>query len=210
MSHYDKAYFNWQKKMGEFGGKENLFKFEKFIKPDDRVMEFGCGGGYLLSNFKCREKIGVEINPHARKNAELIGIRTVEDAGGIEDEWADVIVSDNALEHAFSPLDVLKKLNRKLRAGGEIVFVVPQEYDIKYVENDINQHLFSWSPMCIGNLFALAGYKVKKVEIIRSLWPPCSYAIRRLTGEHVFRAICWFYGSVFGKWRQIRIVAEKP
>lgn len=44
-SNYDKKYFDWQKTIGEFGGKANLFKFEDNIKNTDTVLDFGCGGG---------------------------------------------------------------------------------------------------------------------------------------------------------------------
>ena len=47
--HYDDAYFSWQKTIGEFGGWACLTMFADYIKPADRVLDFGCGGGYLLS-----------------------------------------------------------------------------------------------------------------------------------------------------------------
>lgn len=44
-TYYDEKYFEWQKTVGEFGGKANLFKFEKYINEDSDVLDFGCGGG---------------------------------------------------------------------------------------------------------------------------------------------------------------------
>lgn len=43
--YYGEKYFEWQKAVGEFGGRANLFKFEKYIKENDNVLDFGCGGG---------------------------------------------------------------------------------------------------------------------------------------------------------------------
>jgi len=60
--YYNKKYFSWQSRVGEFGGRANLSKFAKFIRPDHHVIDYGCGGGYLLKNIKCKEKIGIEIN----------------------------------------------------------------------------------------------------------------------------------------------------
>ena len=62
MSHYDEKYFKWQKTVGEIGGFLNMFKFEEHIKKDGSLMDFGCGGGYLLNNFKAQTKLGYEIN----------------------------------------------------------------------------------------------------------------------------------------------------
>ena len=47
--HYDEKYFSWQKLVGQFGGEANKIKFDNFIKENQKVLDFGCGGGYLLS-----------------------------------------------------------------------------------------------------------------------------------------------------------------
>ncbi|UCE39033.1 MAG: methyltransferase domain-containing protein, partial [Thermoplasmata archaeon] len=70
---YGKEYFDWQKNIGSFGGLANLFKFKEFINPTDTVVDFGCGGGYLLRNLQCKEKMGIEVNPHARQEAKRNG-----------------------------------------------------------------------------------------------------------------------------------------
>ena len=38
--------------------------------PDKKVLDFGCGGGYLLDKINCKKKFGVEINNIAIKEAE--------------------------------------------------------------------------------------------------------------------------------------------
>lgn len=58
--HYNKIYFDWQKDMGEFGGLINIDKFKDFIQEKDNVIDFGCGGGYLLKNIKCVGKMGLK------------------------------------------------------------------------------------------------------------------------------------------------------
>ena len=55
---YGKEYFIWQKKIGIIGGKLNKFKFEQEIKESDILMDFGCGGAYLLNNFSNKQKLG--------------------------------------------------------------------------------------------------------------------------------------------------------
>ena len=66
---YNNEYYNWQKQIGIIGGKLNKFKFEKEVKETDVLMDFGCGGGYLLKELICKEKHGVEINPAAAKES---------------------------------------------------------------------------------------------------------------------------------------------
>jgi len=113
--HYDKKYFSWQSSIGEFGGWADLTKFKGWIQPNFKIIDFGCGGGYLLKNIICREKIGVEINETASRQAEQLGIKVYETTNEIEDNWADLIISTNVLEHCCSPLGELKDLYLKLK-----------------------------------------------------------------------------------------------
>jgi SAM-dependent methyltransferase len=208
-STYDEAYFQWQRRVGEFGAIVDRFKFDKFIKPSDCVIDFGCGGGYMLKALTCADKIGIEVNDVARQFALKNGIRTVKDAAEIEDEWADVIVSDNALEHTLCPFIELRKLFGKLKTGGRMVFVVPHEKRNPWKENDRNQHLYTWSPMCAGNLFTAAGFKVDEISSI-ALWPPFHDTIKKYLGLKLFYLIGKICTALSGKWYQIRVVATKP
>jgi len=92
-THYDTKYFSMQKLSGEYSGVIDLFKFSSEIGPSDRVVDFGCGGGYILANLPAGEKIGVEVNETAVVVARSKGIRIVPALREIEDGWADVIIS---------------------------------------------------------------------------------------------------------------------
>jgi len=72
-THYDDKYFDWQASMGEFGGWANQSKFAEYISSNSRVLDFGCGGGFLLRSMKCSKKVGVEINPSAVETARKNG-----------------------------------------------------------------------------------------------------------------------------------------
>ncbi len=209
MNYYDEQYFKWQKDIGVFGGRVNLFKFKEFISPNDSVIDFGCGGGYLLNNITCKDKIGIEVNDIARQIAQKNGIAVVNSANEIPDNWADVIISNHALEHTFSPLQELKGLYPKLKNGGKIVFVIPHEKNVPYHPNDINKHLYTWSQMNIGNLFTVAGFKVEQVERINHSWSLRFTKLYEIFGETVFHLLC----RVFAKYRrnitQIRVIATK-
>jgi len=66
-THYDQRYFEYQKEGGNFGGHAELFKFQHFIQPTDSVVDFGCGGGFLLAELVCGRRVGVDVNPSARE-----------------------------------------------------------------------------------------------------------------------------------------------
>lgn len=210
MTYYNEGYFDWQKEIGEFEGKVGLFKFKNYINSSDNVIDFGCGGGYLLRNLICNRKIGIELNASARKVAESNDIEVYDKIEEVPGNSADVIISNHALEHVLCPCEVIKSLKRKVKVGGKLIFVVPhQGTNERFKEEDVNQHLYTWNPLTLGNLFKVAGYKIVKVEKIRHKWPPKYRLTRRLFGEKIFHLISRVYAILRNNY-QIRIIAEKP
>lgn len=209
--HYDERYYAWQQRGGEFGGWANLTKFSAFISKNDDVLDFGCGGGCLLRRIDCGKKVGVEPNLPAAETAKQHGIEVYRSTREVPDEYVDIVISNNALEHTLQPLDELKALHLKLRGGGKAVFVVPCEsISCSYKPEDINHHLYSWSPMCIGNLFTEAGYQVVESEPYIHKWPPGYRYIAKVGGRGLFEMACRIYGRIARSWFQVRVVAVKP
>jgi SAM-dependent methyltransferase len=209
-TNYNEKYFDWQSPMGEFAAWANQSMFVEYISINNRVLDFGCGGGYLLKNLECSKKVGVEVNPSAAEIARKNGIEVYSSIRDVPDEYIDVIISDNALEHTLQPLEELKALYKKLTAGGKAVFVVPCEsISYSYEPNDINHHLYSWSPMSIGNLFGEAGFSVIESNPYIHKWPPGYKFIARVGRRRLFDIACRIYGRIERSWFQVRVIAEK-
>jgi len=208
--HYDDKYFEWQAPISEFGGWANQTKFASYISSRDDVLDFGCGGGFLLKGIECNKKVGVEINPPAAEIARNNGVEIFQNVDDIPDESIDVAISDNALEHTLQPLEELKSIYRKLRKSGKIIFVVPCEsISCGYKPNDINHHLYSWSPMCLGNLFTEAGFSVIEVKPYIHKWPPQYRVIAKVVGRQLFEIACRIYGRIERSWFQVRVIGKK-
>ena len=60
---------------GEFLGQSIHVKFKRYIQQDDVMLDFGCGGGYLLKFLDCKKKVGIEINPTAIAEALKMALR---------------------------------------------------------------------------------------------------------------------------------------
>ncbi len=207
--YYDKQYFEWQQKMGEFGGTISANTFKPYIKDDMTVVEFGGGGGYLLRKITAKEKINIEINDVARAEAEKAGINSVKNISEIADNYADIIISTNVLEHVENPLGVLRELHSKLKDNGKIVFYVPNEScDTEYSRSEINNHLYTWNCLNIGNLFKAAGYFVYSVQKIQEVWPENYLQIFNEVSPEMFEMLCNLGGKAFGENRCL-IVAYK-
>lgn len=206
--HYDEKYFEYQQGDGAFGAKVDLFKFEKYIKPTDVVVDFGSGGGFFLKEIVCKERCGIEINDAARAFAkEINGIDSVKNSDEIPDSYADVIMSHHALEHVFRPLDEIEKLKRILKPVGKVIFVVPLEFRKPFDSNDMDMHIYTWSELNLGNLFKQAGYHVEEVTLIKHLWPPKYKTIYRLFGKRGFDLFARCYAVMRHKQYQVRVVA---
>jgi len=210
INHYNKFYFNWQSEIGLFGAIANQIKFKNFIKNNQNVLDFGCGGGYMLSTFKNIKKYGVEVNPLARKTAKKNGLKVFVNSKRLPSNFFDLIISNHALEHTDNPLLELKELNRSLKTGGKICIVVPiDSIKIKYKKKDKDFHLYSWSPMNLGNLLTTAGFKVLESKPFIHKWIPFHQIIKKFISWDIFHILCRIYARIDTRRNQIRAVAVK-
>jgi len=76
-----------------------------------------------------------------------------------------------------------------------------------YHKDDIDQHLFAWTPLSIGNLFGLAGFKEIKIKIISKAWSPKMFFLMKIS-RLVFELSQTMF-SILKKRRQLLIVAKK-
>lgn len=173
--YYDASYFNVQKSVGISNADDIVHIFSPHIKSTDCVLDFGCGGGFLLNALSCQEKHGFDVNLVALDQVKQLGITAHNSLGDIENNKFDVIISNSALEHVPNPHECLKELKAKLKDGGIILFRVPHEtVGWAYKEGDWNYHLFTWSPMAFGNLAHASGYQNISVAIEKGMSPPLS------------------------------------
>lgn len=186
-SYYGQEYLEWQINISKFNAKYDIEQFTPYIKETDSVLEFGCAEGFLLKRVNAKEKIGVEINDFAREYAEKEGIQCVKYIDQIADESIDIVISTHVLEHVDNPLETIKKLKEKLREGGKAVFIVPYERkQMDYRIEDMDQHLYTWNCLHIGNLFKRAGYFVKEVRNYKLQWPAGYEKMEQSVGRDAF------------------------
>jgi SAM-dependent methyltransferase len=207
-----KEYFAWQSGPGLFGGRIISHTFRHLIKPSDSVLDFGCGGGFLLKNLECARRIGIEINPIARDYATEMGIDCYGDTQSVPNGIADVIISNHALEHVPYPIGALRELHSKLKPNGLLAVCVPIDNwrrQRRYNPNDQNHHLHTWTPLSFGNTLAEAGYEVLSIYARISAWPGnWTVATYGRLPFWVFRSICFIYGWLTGQGTEIIALAR--
>lgn len=82
---------------------------------------------------------------------------------------------------------------------------------LSYHRNDVNQHLYTWNELLIGNLFNRAGFFVNKVQSYSMQWPYGAGNYRRIfdeTGRDTLLVLSELFGK-FVHMKNILIVATK-
>ena len=117
-----------------FAGTGNPFKLGE-LHSGERVVDAGCGAGLdsLIAGAMVGgegEVIGVDMTKEmidkARHNARAIGAKNVSFKRGlvenlpVKDEWADVVISNGAINLAPDKDEVFRELNRVLKPGGRL------------------------------------------------------------------------------------------
>jgi SAM-dependent methyltransferase len=206
-------YFGWQRQGGDFAGRINTHKFKHLIRPNDTVVDFGCGAGFLLRNLVCEKRIGIEVNPIARDFVRSNGIECYSTAAELPDGCADVIVSDHALEHVPYPIGALQELHGKLKENGLLAICVPHNNyweDRTYRADDQNHHLHSWTCQTFGNTLWEAGYEIVSIANRTHAWPGrWTVACYGRLPLWLFDTVCTTYGLVAGKGQQVFAVARR-
>ena len=89
----------------------------------------------------------------------------------VADEYFDLIILDNALEHTFDPLSTLIKAFRLLRKGGGLFIFVPNADGLSTRFLNVNAHWghwFSFSPKVLYGIVRHIGYRVPRLSAIQS------------------------------------------
>lgn len=194
--------------------------FRPYADKEKVLLDFGCSDGLFLRHLSAKERIGVEVNPTAREKCkdlseeENIPVELHESLQTINENRADVVISNHALEHVLNPYEILQEIHRILKPNGVFVVCVPfddwrsQSHD-KWRKNNPDNHLYTWSPLNLGNLLTEAGFSVLKTKLCTKAWSPKIFWIHKLFGKKVFDMACRLLSFVKNR-REILCVAEKP
>lgn len=98
-----------------------------------RVLDVGCGNGLTLDNINAKEKYGIDINP---KNVEICkqkGVHAIEQSAEekfpFKDDYFDVVISEELIEHLFFPKKFLNEIKRVLKPNGAFIGSMPNHFN---------------------------------------------------------------------------------
>jgi len=137
--------------------KKNIFGY-KFDK-DSKVLEYGCGIGQITSWIK--DKHAFDLNKKLYPFLKSKGFFCYDKFEDIPNDFDEIVLS-MCLEHIENPVELIKKLSKKLKAGGKIRLNLPgASYDYMNNMNKSNDgHYFAWGFPDINYLLNRCGFEV--------------------------------------------------
>ncbi len=187
-------------------------KFAPHISSDDKVLDFGCGGGWILRQLDCADRLGVELNEAAHTYCRENGIQVVHTLDEVNDGEFDVAISNHCLEHVPCPVEALRCICDQLRPGGRLILALPlDDWRVQkdYTGADIDHHLHTWTPRLLANTLVEAGFKVDRIKVLTYAWFPGWRRALDLLPRWLFDSLCWAMAAT-KKRRQLLAVAHKP
>ena len=153
--------------LGESSGYYYLDKYEfsyaqKFVKPEDKILDVGCGLGYFSSYLPQSIYVGLEISDYCIDYAQSKGIdvrkESIESFCEKHEEHFDVVTSFQVLEHVEDPVGFLKSCKKVLKKDGLLVVSTPNDSGIwGLLSNDLlnapPHHVTRWSEESLIYIF---------------------------------------------------------
>lgn len=140
--------------------------FQKWVSPDDVVLDLGCGFGEFLNHIRCKRRIGADLNPDSSKflDAEIeFHQSSVCSVPTIDDESVNVVFTSNVMEHLPDKAAVahmIKESWRVLKPGGHFIALGP---NIRYIPGeywDFWDHQVAISDRSLAELLINLGFDI--------------------------------------------------
>jgi SAM-dependent methyltransferase len=142
--------------------------FSQWIKPNDSVLDLGCGYCEFINNVSAGEKFGMDLNPAARDR--ILGTTRLFEQDCSE-PWAlrenslDIVFTSNFFEHLPTKAALqatLREAYRCLRPGGCLIAMGP---NVKFLSGsywDFFDHHISLTELSLAEALMMSGYKLER------------------------------------------------
>ena len=144
---------------------------KKYHPAAEKIIEVGCGGGYLLNRLKGEgfAVLGIDPSPVAVKAGEELGYQVVKDFYPLKTpiEKGDVFLHYDVLEHTEDPVAFLREHKEELSDNGIICFAVPDvsgAIELGDISMVIHEHLNFFDAESIRLTVEQAGFEPLEIE----------------------------------------------
>jgi 2-polyprenyl-3-methyl-5-hydroxy-6-metoxy-1,4-benzoquinol methylase len=185
-----RIFFDVQKKHWWFVTKKNIVldmiaKFQR-KKGDVNILDVGCGSGLMLNALeRIGQTYGMDISDEAISFSKEIFTGTVKkgmlpDEIPYEENFFDLIIALDVIEHVDRDIDSLIALHSRLTADGKAIITVPAYMFLWSSFDDINEHKRRYTASQLNAKLVLAGFTVEKISYYNTLLFPVVWIVRVL------------------------------
>lgn len=118
----------------------------EYLNSDSKLLDLGAGSG-RVSEMNFRDQVnkvyGVDPDPNIKDNPYIDeSIVGKGEELPYNNNYFEVIISDNVLEHLTNPEEVFEEVNRILKPGGYFIFKTPNKYHYMPLIARLTPHVF--------------------------------------------------------------------
>jgi SAM-dependent methyltransferase len=215
--HRSKDRTNSKTSLGFLPRRRHRERFEPRWHGRGRLLDFGCGAGSFLERMHERgwSVTGLDISAAAVNQIQAgLGLPVLLGSlphPELAPDSFDVITMWQSLEHVHDPQVVLRQAHELLVAGGKLYVAVPNIDSLPFrwfgpawYGLDLPRHLTHFSPVTLQVMMERAGFRVRKIRMIRhSSWLRASAQLTRrfplrpgwrrwLTAKSASRLATWY------------------
>lgn len=162
----------------------------KYLKPNQTVLDVGCSDGSLGLRIRkvFKSKVyGIDVSPKAietaKNNLDLAILADASfDALNLDDDYFDVIIFADVLEHVYDARQLLIRMERYLKPGGYYLISVPNIANwyirlklllgiFDYAEQGIldKTHIRFYTLKTIESTLKNSGFRISRISALRGV-----------------------------------------
>ncbi|MFZ1075045.1 MAG: class I SAM-dependent methyltransferase [Minisyncoccia bacterium] len=142
--------------------------FQRFVRPQDAVLDLGAGYGEFINNIACEKKYALDLNPETVRRVNS-GVQVLaQDCSKpwpLPDNALDVVFTSNFFEHLPHKKTlalVLAEARRCLKPSGLLIALGPNVKHLPGAYWDFLDHYIPLTELSLSEAFTQQGFGIEK------------------------------------------------